>query len=139
MGLWEDLEITSLPTIFYRRDGTPIDGEDAALVWARAFGQENRRVAETQFWWGGYVSTVFLGLEHGIDAMDRPLIFETMVFPPFAMFELAMRRYATEDEAKAGHAKLAARWRHRFWYMFYGVVRQWQSKRAMAKVGVRFG
>lgn len=49
------------------------------------------------------VSTVWLGLEHGRDENNKPLIFETMVFG-YPDSE-PMDRYGTEEEAKEGHER----------------------------------
>lgn len=47
------------------------------------------------------VSTVFLGIDHGYTENGPPIVFETLVFGgPMAD---SMRRYATWDEAVAGH------------------------------------
>ncbi len=50
------------------------------------------------------ISTVWLGLDHGFGQTAEPLIFETMVFKAGDMSGLEQRRYASEDEARAGHA-----------------------------------
>jgi hypothetical protein len=53
-----------------------------------------------------WVSTVFLGLDHGFSD-GAPLVFETMVFPSKDdLHELDCERYSTLAEAKAGHARL---------------------------------
>lgn len=47
--------------------------------WATSLGSDDRIVLKTMV--GKYmVSTVWLGLVHGYDEQNRPLIFETMVF-----------------------------------------------------------
>ena len=52
---------------------------------------------------GGYfVSTVFLGIEHGF-INDKPLIFETMIFPGENDFD---ERYCTYKEALEGHERV---------------------------------
>jgi hypothetical protein len=57
------------------------------------------------------VSTVNLSIDHGYDG--KPLWYETMVFPRIDdeisdFGDLHSDRYETEDEAKAGHAKVLA-------------------------------
>lgn len=58
------------------------------------------------------VSTVFLGLDHGWSNVEKPILFETMVFThdgcgsEFAGYQ---ERYSTYEEAKAGHEKLVQR------------------------------
>jgi hypothetical protein len=71
---------------------------------------EKRRVAETTI--GPlFVSTVFLGLDHGF-GRPEPLLFETMVFGAEESSEhvdIYMDRYHTWDEAEKGHAR-AVEW-----------------------------
>lgn len=57
-----------------------------------------------------WVSTVWLGLDHSWDG-DKPLIFETMVFPHDDLSEQEMERYSTEKEALAGHKRIVDKWR----------------------------
>jgi len=49
------------------------------------------------------VSTVFLGLDHGYGD-GPPVVFETMVFG--GKYSDEMWRYATYDEAEAGHQRM---------------------------------
>jgi hypothetical protein len=50
------------------------------------------------------VSTVFLGIDHSFSDDGPPIIFETMIFGgPFDEYQW---RYATWDEAAAGHKRL---------------------------------
>jgi len=92
---------------YYKRDGTPITD---TLEWARLLeDQEYRRVAETTLPDGKWVSTVWLGLNHNYGEW-RPLIFETMVFTSKGSDDLDCERYATEDEAIAGHKQVVEKW-----------------------------
>lgn len=50
------------------------------------------------------VSTVWLGLDHGMGMSELPMIFESMVFGPDTSAEEYMTRYATLAQAEAGHA-----------------------------------
>lgn len=94
--------------LYYRRDGTPMDIDE----WCKEFEKE-RHVAETVLPWGGYVSTVWLGLEHNF-VFGRPLIFESMVFESKGNFnELDVARYPTEVDAIIGHARLVKKWTHK--------------------------
>jgi hypothetical protein len=88
---------------YYYKDGTPIEGPDACLVWARLFEGDYREVAKTRLWNGVFVSTVFLGLDHNWGE-GPPLIFETMVFDSSRKYE-PQERYSTEEQARAGHAR----------------------------------
>ena len=93
--------------LYYNRKGEPMSTED----WARAIEDMSiRRVAETPLADGTWVSTVWLGLDHSFAVREKPLIFETMVFPSDSdMAERDMARYATEEEAIAGHAAMVAK------------------------------
>lgn len=85
--------------------------EPDLLAWAMQQGN-NKAIAATAI--GHYwVSTVFLGLDHGF--MCRPLFFETMIFNQEKKEEGRLlgedegqRRYTTIDEARAGHADMVA-------------------------------
>lgn len=77
------------------------------MLWAMWFGNiDNRRVAETHFAIGSWVSTVFLGLDHNFWGEGPPILFETMVFADDGCSDdLGQERYATWDEAVAGHER----------------------------------
>jgi len=54
------------------------------------------------------ISTVWLGIDHSYQAgVGRPLIFETMIFG--GTHDGEQRRYATEEEALAGHVETVER------------------------------
>jgi len=63
---------------------------------------ENKIVAQFEVN-GHQISTVFLGLDHGFGS-DTPIVFETMIFG--GSNEIC-ERYATYEEAVAGHNALA--------------------------------
>lgn len=105
--------------MYFRRDGTPYENH---LEWAQDFekGMELRRVAETILWWGGYVSTVWLGLNH--NCFDGPpLIFESMLFSPSGRGDMDMDRYSTEAEAIAGHNRMVKKWQ----FNLIGITSAW--------------
>ena len=80
------------------------------MTWARWFedNRDKRRVAATDIFPGKlWVSTVFLGIDHGF-GMGPPLLFETMVFDESGNDD-DCERYTTWEEAEAGHAKIVAR------------------------------
>jgi len=85
---------------------TPVPCSDMAR-WGEMFRDiKARRVAESQvadFW----VSTVFLGLDHSFGE-GPPLLFETMVFSEDGETIGRLDRYATWDEAAAGHELMIA-------------------------------
>lgn len=93
---------------YYDRQGKPISMEE----WSRFLNDPSyQRVAQTTGS-GRFVSTVWLGLDHRHGGGGPPLIFETMVFPidkngDVEYHELDAERYSTEEEALAGHEKMA--------------------------------
>jgi hypothetical protein len=95
--------------LYYDRKGNPIS--DVTGEWGKLFRDPKyKRVASTLLPDGKWVSTVWLGLDHGYGE-GPPLIFETMVFPSEEiMSELDAERYSTEAEAVAGHARMVAKW-----------------------------
>jgi hypothetical protein len=90
---------------WYDRQGNVISMER----WSELHVDESYlRVAQDTI--GPYwISTVWLGLDHGFMRGGPPIIFETMVFAndevrgDAPLLEFDMDRYATEEEAKAGH------------------------------------
>ncbi len=73
------------------------------MTWATWFETADRSVAQTQGW-DYRVSTVFLGIDHRFGGEGPPLVFETMVFG--GVNDQDQRRYATWDEAVAGHEEI---------------------------------
>jgi hypothetical protein len=70
------------------------------LEWAK-WWEQSRRTIELNHVGEATVSTVFLGLDHNWEG-GPPLLFETMIFGgPLAESQW---RYASWDEAVAGHA-----------------------------------
>ena len=93
--------------LYYDRDGSPLD----LAEWARRFEDTDyRRVDRTVLPNGYEVSTVWLGVDHNWGGV-RPHIFETMVFPEGPSNQEAWQeRYATLEEAKAGHRAAVEKW-----------------------------
>jgi hypothetical protein len=92
---------------FYKLDDehNPVAITDS-LEWAKWFETSKRHVDNTEI--GDVrVSTVFLGLDHSLENFDGsmkdyvPILFETMIFG--GERDQYQERYATWDEAKAGH------------------------------------
>lgn len=132
-----DSEMVGPGPQYYDRQGFPIparDGVEPTLVWARLREQPDYPiVAVDDLPDGGFLSTVWLGLDHGFGG--RPLIFETMRFAAEtvpvklpsghivkARRELAFPdpfgepgdtttqlRYTTEEEALAAHHEIVRR------------------------------
>lgn len=90
--------------MYYDFDGKPIN----AIEWALLFNDaEGRTVGKDRC--GPYlISTVWLGLDHGIFA-DRPILFETMVFSPDES-DIECVRYSTWAEAEEGHKRMVERY-----------------------------
>ena len=87
------------------------------MTWAHAFQETERRLLRTHFSLPTgdelYVSTVFLGLDHGFGIRLR--LFETMVFGPIAADEQQWR-YRSAVQAEKGH-------RHAVWRVRRQLVR----------------
>lgn len=94
-----------MTTGYYDRAGKPL----SLLEWAEAIERETRVVARTTLPNGNRVSTIWRGLNHGYGD-GPPLIFEIMVFLENTFEELDCERYATEAEARAGHARMVDKW-----------------------------
>lgn len=104
---------------WYQRDGTPYGLGKAKTLdeWVKIMKKvekdltnwEKKNVQQTKLWWGGRVSTVWLGLDQSMGFIPsktgKPVIFETMVFPGHSMM-----RYETEEEAKEGHEIMVKTW-----------------------------
>lgn len=76
--------------------------------WAAAVGKSNRVAHDIVHVSGEEirVSTVFLGLDHNFFDSGPPILFETMCFKGHNASEFDQRRYATWDEAVAGHNEI---------------------------------
>ena len=93
----------------YDRHGQPLADITA---WSKLHNDiQYIRVAETTLPDGKWVSTMWLGLDYGLDK-GRPLIFETMVFPQESgtLDKLDHVRYSSEAEAIAGHEAMVVKW-----------------------------
>lgn len=97
--------LSDLGPMYYNRQGEPISLGEWCVDME---DQSMRRVAEDFV--GPYrVSTVWLGIDHSFGSGGPPLIFETAVFHIGSLMDREMHRYATELEAKAGHAGVVDR------------------------------
>jgi hypothetical protein len=101
------------------------EGASPAMDW-----HTRRRVAMTERILGSpaWVSTVFLGLDHGWGESAAPILFESMAFAipgqqeAGSMAECHCDRYCTWAEAEAGHARMVA--------LVEVEVRTWQAAQA---------
>lgn len=102
------LDASSL-TKHYRLTPTHEVEECSMSQWVHMFEDAAGRTVAKTVVDGARVSTVFLGLDHGWGG-PVPILFETMVFPdPESGVESDMDRYATWDEAVAGHEAMVAK------------------------------
>jgi hypothetical protein len=82
-------------------DGQPRHEPDL-VAWANWMETADRTVACDTLDDGVRVSTVFLGTDHNWTSHGPPILWETMIFG--GPHDEAMWRYASLDEAVAGHA-----------------------------------
>ena len=93
------------------RRGRPIDLMD----WALKHEIKDYLIVAQHWVRGWMISTVWLGIDHGFGEITRPVIFETMIFPPGdeagedgVASEDYQERYSTEEAAQAGHDRAIA-------------------------------
>lgn len=81
----------------------PVPCEDVH-VWANWFEKADRQVAYTELPDNIRVSTIFTGLNYNFsESGNPPMLFETAIF---GGENVALKRYATWDEAVAEHKKM---------------------------------
>jgi len=129
---------------FYDRQGKKIK----MMEWAKQMDDiKYRRVKWTRLWWGGYVSTVWLGLDHNAGQGNRPrATFETMAFTFFAG-TIDCVRCGTTEQAERFHDEVVREWSSPIYIMshlfeiFVLDFRAWRTvrriKRARRERGVR--
>jgi hypothetical protein len=93
--------------MYYDRQGKQLTMQE----WSELFRNEGYKRVKSDYipqpvgelW----ISTVWLGLDHGYGQSAEPLIFETMIFnkAKSGMSELYCARYSEEESALEGHAK----------------------------------
>ncbi len=92
---------------FYDKYGKPLE----LFEWAELSEDNNyRRIGFTKLWWGGRVSTVWLGLDHNYFDDEKPLSFETMVFGWRSSHYLYCERYSGLADARNGHIEAIKNW-----------------------------
>jgi len=93
------------------KDGQPVPEPDV-IKWAEWMKVADRKVAKTDMTTAlgrFHVSTIFLGFNHNFVDDGPPILFETAVFDRTGGVNfrpIEMRRYATLDEALAGHEEV---------------------------------
>lgn len=106
---------------FYWKDGSQVFSKrmkPGSKRWLELLHELNEKmqdkkykvVHQTRLWWGGQVSTVWLGIDYSFSMGEKPVIFETMVFPYREWSELDVERYTTLGRAKNGHWKMYLKW-----------------------------
>jgi hypothetical protein len=91
--------------MFYDRNGVPIK---STREWGRLREDESYYRIASDTIGETWVSTVWLGIDMGFRG-GTPIIFETMVFDaPDSWEDAGCWRYATEEEARAGHEAVCA-------------------------------
>lgn len=106
---------------YYDKFGEPIED---LLEWGKLFeDMQYRRIGSTHLWHGAWVSTVWLGLDHGFGE-GPPLIFESMTFAA-GMGDVDCDRYSTFADAYAGHLAMVKRWRWRPFVIWGSSLRYW--------------
>lgn len=88
-------------------DRQPVPCSDI-LAWGIWMAEHSEMcvVAQEELSPGIRVSTVFLGVDHGLISDASPILFETMWFTDYG--GQGQQRYCTWDEAVAGHAEVVA-------------------------------
>jgi hypothetical protein len=74
--------------------------------WAQWFESANRQIEDTHFG-ETRISTVLLGSAIDVDSLNRPLVYETLIFaaPPLMRLDSYMQRTATVEDARRVHAE----------------------------------
>jgi hypothetical protein len=113
-AVWDEI---GNPPIHFDRQGEPI----SMRRWAELFEDRGYQVVARTEVGGYFVSTIWLGLDHGFGRWSQPMIFESMVFEselsygkPSEWFpkgivyhrDFEQWRYSTEQAALAGHEEL---------------------------------
>lgn len=93
--------------MYYDRQGNKITQDE----WGKKHREDYEKIVIKTTVGKYEISTVWLGLDHGWNKNDAPMIFETMVFPIDGMDDVDCVRYTTEEEAIEGHLKLLRKYK----------------------------
>ena len=85
----------------YDRDGNPISLDR----WIELFHDKSYQQIAASTIGDVFVSTVWMGIDHGHGYSDWPIIFETMLFGPDGEGGECYR-YCTKEDARAGHEEI---------------------------------
>lgn len=114
---------------YYDRSGKPLD----LLEWGQQLQDPHyKRVKVTKLWWGGIVSTVWLGLDHQWQPGGPPLIFETMVFTWNGGDMGFQDRYTTCEHAEREHEEIVKRYQHPK-YLMSAIRQSWDRSRLIRR------
>lgn len=114
----QEISALELPNLVHYyvldRHHTVVAAQDI-LEWARFFEKRKKRIVKQETIGHYWVSTVFLGIDHGFGT-GAPVLFETMVFLDKEdscsdRESGGCERYCTWEEAAAGHEVVCARLR----------------------------
>lgn len=132
---------------WYDRKGKPLTNprhKSGSKAWLEGYKKVEKLLSDysykvvkvTPLWWGGRVSTVWLGLDQRMFDKGDPIIFETMVFPPHKIWGEDQQRYSTEEEAIKGHWQLYREWsnpitivQHLYWGLSWE-LKMWKYRRS---------
>ena len=74
--------------------------DDSMTIYGSPHGIEEDMIGDVR------ISTVFLGIDHNLSGVGKPLLYETMVFNgPMDQYQ---ERWETEDQARKGHVEIMA-------------------------------
>jgi hypothetical protein len=99
------------PGEYFDRDGEEINFVQWMMLWRSL----EYKIVKQDTIGRLFVSTVWLGMDHGFGFHSRPIIFETMVFETMVFDheeenarwrDIEQQRYCTEEEALAGHEEI---------------------------------
>ncbi|HDY90252.1 MAG TPA: hypothetical protein ENH82_19300 [bacterium] len=84
------------------KDGKIIEESDP-VKWGQWFEVSEERYIKSDKFGDIQVSTVFLGIDHGFNEEEPPVLFETMIFG--GEHDQYQERYTDIESAKTGHDK----------------------------------
>ena len=102
---WDELSKLPAPAAshYFNRDAKPI----TFWKWMKSYRSEEYKQLNVTMVGPYYVSTVWLGLDHGFLGSGPPIIFETMVFADYLedgrAADFSLTRYETIQDALRGH------------------------------------
>lgn len=112
----EETEEVVMTNYILDEEHNPVPEPDIYKYGAWIHNPDNKILAQDTLQDGKFVSTVFLGIDHGINGSGEPMLFETMVFERKGEgADLDVNRYATWKEAHQGHREMVLRYDPEFY------------------------